>query len=365
MALAQELSSTAAVEHEEPTAIRAAVPARSLRTARAKRGNGTEPEGKLARTVAQLRALENGIVTRLAAAERLLAGLVSRRVHEDAGYGSGGEFEQRVLAAAPLLRAMREAHPARVRAPRPSAARRESGDLRARGLKALSTVARALDRVRALDEELGRLAAEARQQLGAVEALRLFEECGYSSFEEFLERALGPSPVLSFAVSLVGLEPTGHEDLPSGPSPVGARASVAHDFPAALLGETYGEPRQEASLGAPDAPPLEPETFGGEDGEETSAVVVARSARRSLARSVFFCLMATVLGASAGAWTELAALTRRAPDPPLCVAAASTRSAPADRLDKTASRQRPSDLPRSKGSAQTAPGGQGPTTTTR
>jgi hypothetical protein len=51
-----------------------------------------------------------------------------------------------------------------------------------------------------------RSALTARETLDNVESARLFEECGYASYEEFLERAVGPSPLLACAMAILAAE---------------------------------------------------------------------------------------------------------------------------------------------------------------
>ena len=317
MALAQELFSTPAVDCEGATN---GGPSPRPRPGRTKRGKGAEPEGKLARMVAELRSLEDGIVSRLGAAERLLGGLVSRRVHEDAGYGSCDEFEERLLAASPLLRAMREPHPSPPLASRSLARRRESGDVRARGLKALTAVARGRDRLRALEEELGRLAATARSQLGAVETLRLYEECGYTSFEEFLERALGPSPMLSLAVSLVLSEPPPVETHRTAGIAPGKPGEGAHEPSSNETGSAFDAPHSSNAAGSAfDEPPSQAKllpslpSFGAAASDPQPVLASALpppivgirpSKARAFVRSALVCLVAALLGASVGAWTS-------------------------------------------------------------
>jgi hypothetical protein len=164
-------------------------------------------EGRLARMVRELRGLEDHIAAKLAATQRHLTQLETRRVHIDAGYTSEAEFEERMLAVAPFLRAMRDVVPPSAKLAAAPSGRRESADERARKTKALTAVGRTHERVRATDAEIHDSAAKARAKLCAIEGMRTFEECGYSSFDEFLERALGPSPVLSSAVALIAAEP--------------------------------------------------------------------------------------------------------------------------------------------------------------
>ncbi|MBV9949301.1 MAG: hypothetical protein JOZ69_20800, partial [Myxococcales bacterium] len=178
----------------------------------------SEPEGQLAGMVRELRALEDLIVGKLGAAERTLVQLEARRAHEDGGYASVEEFEQRMLAATPILRSMRDAAGAASRRPQLTIARRE-GDARLRQTRALTAIARGRDRLRAIDGDIHEAASTARAKLHAIEATRAFDECAYTTFEEFLERALGPSPVLASAVALVADEPLPATDAGRSSSP--------------------------------------------------------------------------------------------------------------------------------------------------
>jgi hypothetical protein len=313
---------------------------------------GQQPqEGQLARMVRELHELEDDIVTKLTAAERLLVQLGSRRIHEDAGYTSQAEFEERMLASTPVLRAMREALPP---TPVPSAklsiARRDPADARTRQTKALTSIARALERFRGIDREIHQCAAAARSRLCTIEGMRIFDECGYASFEEFLERALGPSPVLASVVALVADRPLGPQagESPApangsldGPSSAPALAPALFNESPALFNESPALFNESPALfdeapalfdEAPalfnEAPALFDESPGlfaesapasadtailaaspGQPTPQASISDAAPARRRLLAGiivSVVLCAAATVGGAAAGVWSGLA-----------------------------------------------------------
>jgi hypothetical protein len=76
--------------------------------------------------------------------------------------------------------------------------------------------------LRSLDERLHVLADSARAALDDIEAQHLYDDCGYRSIEDFIERALSPSPVLAAVQALLAEEPTSmHEEL----GPAGADSS--------------------------------------------------------------------------------------------------------------------------------------------
>lgn len=164
-------------------------------------------DGKLARAVDDLRAAEDAMRAKIATVQRVLHRIEARRIHEDAGYATCSEFEQRMLAWAPLVRVMREAsgRPRPV-CPQVTDERRDPGEDRTRSVKALTAIARALTRIRSLEAEMHQSALSARATLDHVEGARLFEECGYASYEEFLERAVGPSPILGCALATLAVD---------------------------------------------------------------------------------------------------------------------------------------------------------------
>jgi len=259
----------------------------------------SDDEGRLAAMVRELRDLEDDMQAGLASAERLFAQLESRRTYEDGGYASADEFEHRLLAAAPTLRALREAVPPGAARARLSVARRDAGDARARQNRALTAMARALDRVRALDAAVHRSASAARTKLHVIETQRVYAECGYVSFEEFLERALGPSPLLASAVALLADEP-----LAVAPD-AGAGARVAADdpttpvdaqeFPDFFSGAAAAEGAAPSDSDDGAAAPGAPEPADGLTAEST-----ARKRGVRWAVSIALCVVAAVGGAAAG-----------------------------------------------------------------
>jgi hypothetical protein len=287
------------------------------------RGRQSE-EGRLARMVRELHELEDEIGAKLTAAERLLVQLESRRVHEDGGYASRAEFEHRMMACTPVLRAMREAVPASPAiSAKLSVAKRDPADARARQTKALTSIARALERFRGLDSEIHECATKARSTLCAIEGMRIFDECGYVSFEEFLERALGPSPILASVVALVATGPTSSvpDQTEDPPEPASARESLpshGDDFGATSFGESSSPfevpPSFTQSTDAEPAP--EPTSATSEEGPETASSdaakpsATARPARRHIGGivvSVILCAAATIAGTAAGVWGGMAA----------------------------------------------------------
>jgi hypothetical protein len=284
----------------------------SIRPARReKHARRTETStGKLARAVRVLRVAEDEIGTTLAAAERALRTLEAGRMYEDAGFGSFEDFEQRMLHPTPLLQAMRAALPAPPCPPRRKAAR--TADVRARKTKALDSIARALANFRSLDEKLRSKVEKAKTMLTDIEAERLYEECGYISFEDFLERALGPSPILAESIVLLDALPAAAVEDPSPPSSEAPQYEPPVDpsgAPPALLDGAkddatplfFEAPAENASDGttenAPD-PIVEP----------TSTRSAQTPARRGpiLALTVCLALAAAVLGAAAGINTNRA-----------------------------------------------------------
>jgi hypothetical protein len=337
VALAQELfSMTADVaeESDEVEALRPSSPGRARqatadRSALRPRGRSSE-EGQLARMVRELHEVEDDIIAKLTAAQRLLAQLESRRIHEDGGYASTAEFEERMLACTPVLRAMRDAvPPAPTSSPKLSAAKRDPSEARIRQTKALTSIARALDRLRGLDGEIYQSAAAARTTLCAIEGMRIFDECGYASFEEFLDRALGPSPILASVVALVASAPMPSQagaDLPPNESTTSALADAddfsqtPFDHSASSLFEDSPPPFPNAA----EAGPAPATSVGASEGDSNGptpdepAKSAAAPGRRRLAGiivSVVLCAAATVAGAAAGVWSELAANAQRAAEP--------------------------------------------------
>lgn len=358
MALAQERFSTDVGDDELD-------PPRSSRPGRARRA--PEKEGHLARMVRELRDLEDDIVAKLTAAERQLSQLESRQVHQNAGYTSQAEFEERMLASTPVLRAMREAiPPAPATRAKLRVARREPADPRARQTRALTSIARTIDRLRGIDDAIHRCATDARAKLCAIEGMRIFEECGYSSFEEFLERAVGPSPVLASAVALVASEPIpeqvqGELDAQHAESNLHATSpeeSGANDpdgdsggFPPALFPESEGLfGRSSDTFAVAPAPsdgtheiasaPAAPETTAKTSisPAHSPARVAAPTRKRfgGLVVTLVLCVAGVVAGAAAGVWSELATADLRANQPDASAVATASPQEPQDPSAKAA-----------------------------
>ena len=160
MALAQELFSS----DVDDGGVNPSPPRRAGRVRRP-----VEKEGRLARMVREIRDIEDQIVAKLAATSRHLSQLEARRIHLDAGFTSETEFEDRMLAVAPFLRAMREAVPpsASLLAAAPGSHPREPSD-RARAQDEGADGRRADARSDALDRHRD----ARRRREGASEAVR-------------------------------------------------------------------------------------------------------------------------------------------------------------------------------------------------
>jgi len=300
---------TAAADGHDVNAHRPSRPSRVRRATE----KAPEDEAQLARMVRELHELEDEIASKLVAAERVLTQLASRRIHEDGGYTSWAGFEERMLATSPVLRAMRGvATPTHALLEETaSAGKRDAVDARGRQTKALTAMARALERMRALDAELYRCAASAAGKLSTIELMRMYEECGYASFEEFLERALGPSPVLASAVALVEPAGGGADATPPAETRPVAERPEEPDLPPALFSEGG------ALLDAPPPPADGEETNAAQDARSgeleepaTTPVAIAvsgRQRRSHVAISIVLCVIAMIAGAAAGVGSELAA----------------------------------------------------------
>ena len=269
---------------------------------------GPADEAQLARMVRELHELEDEITAKLTAADRVLAQLASRRTHEDGGYKSWAEFEERMLAASPVLRAMREAPTAGPPAAEATSAagKRDALDARTRQTKALTSMARALERLRGLEAELHECASSAANKLSTIEGMRVYEECGYVSFEEFLERALGPSPVLASAVALVANEPPSQNALPPVPpvEPVAAAVADGPAFPPALFPDDSALSGAAFMASEPEETPSAKEDVSeateASSSQQTDGVAAARRTRASLVVSILLCAAAIIVGAAAG-----------------------------------------------------------------
>jgi len=326
------------------------------RSGKAERGRFHAP-AKLAAAVGKLRKYEDTIADSVVAADQLVRRLELRGVHADAGYPSPADFECRILSATPLLKGLREglaasqAKRARgaVGAARgaagatnargttgtrsasgargasqsasgaAAATRGANGGDRARKTNALKSMATAFARLRELDVTVQDAALGAAEVFEAIEAGRLFEECGYLTFEEFLERALGPSPVLASAVALAEFEPplTPEEEpaeeqsaeafAPNEPS----NEATSQDVFASALDEGPGLGGS-VSKEAPDEDAPTPMHSAALDDEiiEIPGARKALSFPAQLVLTLVLCLAATFGGGAAGSWSVLHALAQ-------------------------------------------------------
>jgi hypothetical protein len=260
--------------------------------------NEASTTGRLATTVASLRILEDEMLGMLADAERALYSLEAGGIHKDAGFRDFAEFEERVSGATPLLLAMRSSaltakqiKPPRSRRRRAPSARAVSGNARDRRTKALAEITRVLTHLRDIDGQLRGKAEKARGLLLGIEQGRFYEECGYVSFEEFLERGLGPSPVLSRSMATT----SSHADVdldafaPVDPPPSGVdRVPALFDLP-------LSEPVAEGSASSPQQPPAN---------ASDAAPAPAPNRRSALIVSIVMAAAASLLGAAAGIRTN-------------------------------------------------------------
>jgi hypothetical protein len=182
-----------------------------------------------------------------------------------------------------------------------SGARLEGVD-RARRMTGLSALSQSLVSLRSMDDRLHNLADSARSALDEVEASSLYEECGYASVEEFIDRALAPSPVLAGIFALIA-----DQEPPAPPEAPGddfARVSGAHAIP--------GVPSSESLVDLNDVSLLEAQagndllSTAGVDGakegaaDASAAPAPAPQSRALLLVSVLLAVVAAAGGAAAG-----------------------------------------------------------------
>ncbi len=307
-------------------------------------------ESKLAAAVTMLRTYEDQLSARVDDAEEVFRRLEEHGVALDAGYPSVRDFEARMLQLTPRLASVRASalRGARIRGGSGSPAPVQ-GDSRARRVEALATIARGLGRLRALDRDVARLASDAGDTFRLIETKRLFEECGYTSFEEFLERAVGESAVLATARTLAAATARAAE----GTARDGANGRSAR------LGapDVAGGAAVSAALAETAAPKstLEPSTLPSADAGKPVAGP-ARVGVPRLAVSILLCVAATFAGALAGSWGPRAIAERASSERAATMPAVQASSQPA-----------PAELqaPRAASSAAQAPvghphGGNGP-----
>lgn len=296
-----------------------------------------EPQatGSLAAKVVGLRVLEDEIATLVGEAERALRTLESERTLEDAGFHSAEEFAERVASQIGLLREMRKAKgtpPAATGRVRRRSPGRGSGDLRARRTRALAAIEQAMVQLREFEVVLRGKVDEARALLSSIDQAHAYAECGYASFDEFLELAIEPSPILTKCLTVLGELPpppesetsvgsAQDEELPSFADPPAPRP--VDDGPPALF-ELQPEPVDE----------LVPE--GAAPSEAPDPAARPLPARSALIVSVVMALASAVLGAAVGARSAHpldSAEAAEIPASPSAAPAASHRPAPAAQLE--------------------------------
>ena len=130
-------------------------------------------------------------------ADQWLRKLVAMNAHVESGYSSLADFEERLLSFTPFLEGIRGSLPqgrAHARKGRSGGRAKSDGDARSRRTQAFTSIAEGLEELRVLERDMRMAGARARDALRGIQAKHLFEECGYASYEEFLERALWKSP---------------------------------------------------------------------------------------------------------------------------------------------------------------------------
>ncbi len=269
---------------------------------------GESAGGSLVSSLGALQAIEDDIVGVLVEAQAILESLETHHVHDDAGFRSFAEMESRLVHPSSMLHAMRLAVPralferSKGRRKRGAAGGRPEGGDRARRLSGLAALSQSLVSLRSMDDRLHNLADSARFALDDVEASQLYEECGYASVEEFIERALAPSPVLASIFALIAdQEPPAAAQ---APGEAFARMSGSHAIP--------GVPSSESLVDLNDVSLLEAQAgndllSGGADtpGESAETPAAAAAPARSQGRglvvvSTILALVAAVAGAAAG-----------------------------------------------------------------
>jgi hypothetical protein len=249
--------------------------------------------GRLAGTVERLRLAEDEMAAIVCEADKALLALDTDGVLDAAGFLTPAEFEERVSGSMEALHAMRTQgvgdNPSRRRRSR-RRDRREGTD-RSRRTEALESIAQTLRRMRELDTHVRRKIDAARALLSEIETLRLYEECGYVTFEEFLDRAIGPSPVLAASTNALGESPLAPpEDKPVPASDLRPSESF-DDLPAAFS--------QLPAIPAGD--PLPRADDAGHD-DSLPPVPIRRAPR--IVFTIVISFACAVLGGAAGFWSN-------------------------------------------------------------
>jgi hypothetical protein len=287
----------------------------------------TQP-GSLAAKALSLRILEDDIAAQLSEVECALQALEAERTLEDAGFRSADDFRERVAPQLGLLHEMREpkrrAAQVTGRVRKRAHARPRTGDVRARRTQALTAIEHAMGRFRELGQAMRGKIEQARDILVDIDRAKTFADCGYTSFDEFLELAIGPSPILTKCLTVLGELPPptepepseasglGEDELPSFADPPGP--IVSDDRPPALF-ELPQEPVSEEPAS---------DVAASEEGP-TKPARQARVQRSAIAVSITLGVISALIGTLAGvrashasqaaAETDLPAATAAAPAP--------------------------------------------------
>lgn len=253
--------------------------------------------GKLAQAVETLQGLEDELTTTLRNAEKALRGVGANQVYRDAGFETARQLEDRLLRATHTLFALREAQ-GPLPAPPPVIVRPRHRS-RQRAPQALGVIARTTKRLKLMDDRALRSCVAVRKALREIDARAAYLECGYTSYEDFLERALGPSPMLARALALAESQPEEPEPPPEPEAePEALEADRELTQEEGMLA-SFAEPATEEAPGADAAPdPAEPEAPEAPPPRPVRPPRKAMSKGARIAVSVVLALTA----AGGGAW---------------------------------------------------------------
>ncbi len=167
----------------------------------------------LAEVVRELRARQRGVEALVLRAARSIDTSERQGMHRAVGLDDMASFVDQSLGEGSLLRELLAR--ARTAGLQPSPRKRARGGRRAAKPKqgkrenADASFERActfVSSLRALEQELRERIAQSKGLLGEIERDELFREGGYASFEDFLDRAIGASPVFGTTLMLLGDE---------------------------------------------------------------------------------------------------------------------------------------------------------------
>lgn len=188
----------------------------------------SQNERKLAGAVRKLRSSEATILQCLQRAEALVQGLAAEGAHRACGFSTVEDLRSRLFGAGEMLRGlaafadglgMFHATPSPADVDLENMAESigrmttlyvmdegESPRAVSTGAdpEALERLAAAFARARRIEEDMRQAAADARAVLGEIDRERLYTECGYGSYEEFLELALGSRPFIGWSLAILG-----------------------------------------------------------------------------------------------------------------------------------------------------------------